>query len=172
MWWNRVATLTEDEMELMPYGFVKKFGTFADQVGRNELESKTDVSKAYKNRWDEVRSMKRLLTNEEKEEIETFKDYNLDNGVNNPDDYDHSGYMMRQPRMELRNKNFNFEQFNAFTLKYEEARSKDELASKEFYKLVKYVRSKKDDENVNGNLIVRDFLKKYKLDLIDIPEEF
>jgi len=53
--------------------------------------------------------MKRLLTNEEKEEIETFKDYNLDKGVNNPDDYDHSGYMMRQPRMELRNKNFNFE---------------------------------------------------------------
>jgi len=34
------------------------------------------------------------------------------------------------------------------------------------------VRSKKDDENVNSNLIVRDFLKKYKLDLIDIPEEF
>ena len=79
---------------------------------------------------------------------------------------------MRQPRMELRNKNFNFEQFNAFTQKYEEARSKDELASKEFYKLVKYVRSKKDDENVNSNLIVRDFLKKYKLDLIDIPQEF
>lgn len=73
------------------------------------MESKTDVSKDYKNRWNEVRSIKRLLTNEEKEEIETFKDYNLDNGVNNPDDYDHSGYMMRQPRMELRNKNFNFE---------------------------------------------------------------
>jgi hypothetical protein len=32
--------------------------------------------------------------------------------------------------------------------------------------------AKKDDENVNSNLIVRDFLSKYKLDLIDIPEEF
>ena len=32
--------------------------------------------------------------------------------------------------------------------------------------------AKKDDEKANGNLIVRDFLNKYKLDLIDIPEEF
>ena len=46
------------------------------------------------------------------------------------------------------------------------------MASNEFYKLVKYVKAKKDDKNVNGNLIVRDFLKKYKLDLIDIPDEF
>jgi hypothetical protein len=34
------------------------------------------------------------------------------------------------------------------------------------------VKAHKDDEKVNQDLIVRDFMKKYKLDLIDIPEEF
>ena len=55
--------------------------------------------------------MKKLLTNAEKEEIQTFKDFNLDNGINDPDNYDHTGYMKRQPRFNLRNRNFNFEQF-------------------------------------------------------------
>lgn len=57
---------------------------------------------------------------------------------------------------------------------YESARIKDEEESKNFYKLVKYVMAK----TANGakvdksNLVVRDFLAKYHLNLIDIPEEF
>ena len=35
---------------------------------------------------------------------------------------------------------------------------------------MKYVLKNKDAGP--GNLVVRDFLKKYKLDLIEIPEEF
>ena len=27
-WWNKLATMDADEMELMPYGFIKKYGTF------------------------------------------------------------------------------------------------------------------------------------------------
>jgi len=57
---------------------------------------------------------------------------------------------------------------------YETARVKDNKNSEDFYKLVKYVIAKTEDGKPkdNSNLIVRDFLKKYNLDLIEIPEEF
>lgn len=78
--------------------------------------------------------------------------------------------MKRQPRTNLRVKNFNFEQFSEYASIYEDARAKDETRSRDFYKLVKYVIKNKDSGP--GNLVVRDFMRKYRLDLIDIPEEF
>lgn len=90
--------------------------------------------------------------------------------VNDPDDYDLSGYMSRQPRFDLRKRNFNFEQFQTYTQIYEEARAKDEADSKHFYKLVKYVMAKQEKGETDS--AVRDFMKKYKLDLIEIPKEF
>ena len=75
----------------------------------------------------------------------------------------------------MRMENYNFEQFREFTAMYEQARVKDEKDSKEFYRMVKYVLARTDDNGKpkdQGNLIVRDFLSKYQLDLIDIPEEF
>lgn len=78
--------------------------------------------------------------------------------------------MKRQPRTNLREKNFNFEQFNEYATIYEDARIKDETRSKDFYKLVKYVLKNKDKGN--KNLVVRDFMRKFRLDLIEIPEEF
>ena len=29
LWWNKVLTMDEDEMDMVPYGFIKKYGTFA-----------------------------------------------------------------------------------------------------------------------------------------------
>ena len=57
---------------------------------------------------------------------------------------------------------------------YETARTKDEEESQNFYKLVKYVLAKTENGTKidQSNLIVRDFLKKYELNLINIPEEF
>lgn len=57
---------------------------------------------------------------------------------------------------------------------YETARAKDEEESQNFYKLVKYVLAKTENgQKVDrSNLVVRDFLKKYHLNLIEIPEEF
>ena len=31
-WWNKLKTMTDDEIELMPYGFIKKYGTFMLKV--------------------------------------------------------------------------------------------------------------------------------------------
>ena len=82
--------------------------------------------------------------------------------------------MKREPRVNLQKRNFNFEEFGKYTAMYEQARVKDETQSKEFYKLVKYVAAKTEDgkKAPSHDLIVRDFLAKYKLDLIDIPDEF
>jgi len=88
--------------------------------------------------------------------------------------YEQVGYMSRQPRINMRNKNYNFEQFREFTAMYETARVKDEKDSENFYRLVKYVIAKTEDGKATdkSNMIVRDFLRKYDLNLIDIPEEF
>lgn len=74
--------------------------------------------------------------------------------------------------MDLRTKNFNFEQYRSYIEMYEDAREKDEEDSKNFYKLVKYVLSKKDTREAQTNLVVKEFLKKYHIDLIEIPDEF
>ena len=82
--------------------------------------------------------------------------------------------MKREPRANLQKRNFNFEEFKNYSAMYEQARVKDENQSKEFYKLVKYVAAKTQDgkKAPSHDLIVRDFLAKYNLDLIEIPEEF
>ena len=54
-------------------------------------------------------------------------------------------------------------------LTYEEAKEKDDKASKNFYKLVKYVQRKKENNLEKSDVYAIEFLKKYKLDLIDIP---
>lgn len=37
---------------------------------------------------------------------------NIENPVNDRDNYEMEGYMKRQPRLNLRDKNFNFEEFS------------------------------------------------------------
>lgn len=72
--------------------------------------------------YDNIKNLNKLMTDPEKEELENFKEDHENNGLNDPENYDHTDYMSRQPRMDLRSKNFNFEQFQNFTQKYEAAR--------------------------------------------------
>jgi len=32
LWWNKIASMDDDEMDMLPYGFVKKYGTFAQNI--------------------------------------------------------------------------------------------------------------------------------------------
>jgi len=96
----------------------------------------------------------------------------LDEGLNNPDNYEITDYMKRQPRLDLRSRNFNFEEYRRYVEMYEDARTKDEAESKNFYKLVKYVLARKGTPEESKNAVVVEFLKKYHLELIEIPEEF
>ena len=92
------------------------------------------------------------------------------NPQNDYDDINWEGYMSRQPRFDLRKHNFNFEEYDRYIEMFEQASREDREASAQFYKMVKYVRSKV--EAGETNLLVDNFTKKYKLDLIEIPEEF
>ena len=76
--------------------------------------------------------------------------------------------MLRQPRVDISRYNYNFEQFKQFTQTYEKARAKDKEELRQFYKMVKYAKAfegKDDRAAVN-------FATKFRLDLIEIPEEF
>ena len=32
LWWNKIASMDDAEMDMLPYGFVKKYGTFAQNI--------------------------------------------------------------------------------------------------------------------------------------------
>ena len=34
-WWNKLKTMSDDEIELMPYGFIKKYGTFMLKINEH-----------------------------------------------------------------------------------------------------------------------------------------
>ena len=55
---------------------------------------------------------------------------------------------------------------------YEEARADDDAHTTNFFKLVKYVQQRKGTAEEHSNPIVATFLRKYKLDMIEVPEEF
>lgn len=166
--------MTELEYDLMPFSFIKKYGTYLTSIRDMQREHANDESKEFHGRWNDVREIDSLLTNAQKQELLTEKGENLEQGRNDPMPYEQVGYMSRQPRNNMRNKNYNFEQFREFTAMYETARVKDEKDSENFYRLVKYVIAKTEDGKATdkSNMIVRDFLRKYDLNLIDIPEEF
>lgn len=74
--------------------------------------------------------------------------------------------MLRQPRLDITKLQYNYEQFREYTALYEEAKKKDDKESRQFYKMVKYSLANKD------KLAAIAFAKKFRLDLITIPEEF
>lgn len=80
--------------------------------------------------------------------------------------------MSRQKRFNLGTHNFNFEEYDRYTRMYEEAEALDKDKSTEFYRLVKYVKEKTGTEEARTDAIVQDFHRKFKLDLIEVPEEF
>lgn len=95
--------------------------------------------------------------------------------MNEQYNYLQEDYLKRQPRVNVRAMNYNFEQFKEYTKIYEDARVKDDKQSEKFWKLVKYVQANVDENGKPkelSNLIVRDFVRKYQVELIDIPEEF
>jgi hypothetical protein len=73
------------------------------------------------------------MTNEQKDRLQQLFEENSAHPENELGNYEHTDYMKRQPRLELRSKNFNFEDFRRFTQTYEKARAIDEANSREFY---------------------------------------
>jgi hypothetical protein len=68
-WWNKLKTMTNDEMELMPYGFIKKYGTYMLKIREHQQIAHVDENKSFKGRWNEIKRIDKLMTNPEKEEL-------------------------------------------------------------------------------------------------------
>jgi hypothetical protein len=43
--------MTEEEEEFLPYGFVKKYGTFAKNILENHQWARIDDAKDFEGRW-------------------------------------------------------------------------------------------------------------------------
>ena len=56
--------MSEDELEVLPTEFIKKFGSFMIKVDNHARETHTDFNKSF-TWYDEVKHMNRILTNEE-----------------------------------------------------------------------------------------------------------
>lgn len=113
-WWNKIRMMTDDEMELLPFNYLKKYGTFVKLLEQHETLQKEAESRSYNNRWEEVKNMTKLKTNEEKEIYNKYVEDTWKNGENNPEDIKWENYMFRQPRLNLGNKNFNFEEYKPY----------------------------------------------------------
>jgi hypothetical protein len=50
-WWNKLKNMTEDEMDMMPYGFIKKYGTFMLKIKENQEIQHLDSNREFKGRW-------------------------------------------------------------------------------------------------------------------------
>lgn len=172
LWWRKLATMSEEQMEMLPYGFTLKYGTFVRKIEEQRLLTNTEANRNFEGRYDKVKNIKYLKTNEELAEAKAKQDLRISQPNNDPNNYEFTDYMKRQPRMDLRTRNFNFEAYHPYIKMYEDSRVKDEEDSNNFYKLVKYVKARKGTNEELTNSTVKEFLKKYRVDLIDIPEEF
>ena len=103
--------MTDDEMELIPFGYLKKHDTFVNKLEEHETLQRESESRSFKNRWEEVKSLVKLRTNQEKETDRKFIEENWKQGENVKGDIEWVDYMKRQPRLNLGKKNFNFEEY-------------------------------------------------------------
>lgn len=87
--------MSEDEMELLPMGFMLKYGAFVKKLGEYDRIREVERSRHFEDRYDRVRSLDRLRTNAELAEIEEIKHDNANEPLNNPSNYELPNYMKR-----------------------------------------------------------------------------
>mmetsp|Transcript_6808 Transcript_6808/g.11473 ORF Transcript_6808/g.11473 Transcript_6808/m.11473 type:complete len:432 (+) Transcript_6808:297-1592(+) len=159
----------------MPWGLQLKYGNIYSNLVDHENMMRRDETELVHGRPEMLRGLSKLMTNEEKEALQAEKDELIRVGDNIEGEYSHEGYMKRQPRFDLKAVNYNIEEFRQFTQIYERSKKKDDEESLSFYKMAKYVKNKlatATRDQINADMIVRDFAAKYRVDLIEIPEEF
>jgi len=69
LWWNKLGAMNEEERDLLPFSFVKKYGTFINSINELQLMNKHDDNLRDNNRGQEIKVLDKLLTNEEKREM-------------------------------------------------------------------------------------------------------
>ena len=65
LWWNKLPTMTYDELEMMPISFNIKYGTFVSKIHEAQLHVSRELSERTENRYEHVKKLDRLRTNAE-----------------------------------------------------------------------------------------------------------
>ena len=65
-WWNKLQAMTEDEIRMMPMGFIKKYGSYITNLQRYYSDWKMDENKNMRDYYSQVKFLKKLQTDEEK----------------------------------------------------------------------------------------------------------
>ena len=109
--------MTQPEFELMPMGFVKKYGSYLTNLRRYDREFHMEENKGIKNYWEQVKFMKKLQTDEEKAQMlkEFKRAYEPDIVTMADMERECGDYMFRQPRVKPDELSYNFEQYGRFT---------------------------------------------------------
>lgn len=69
--------MSEHEMKLMPYGFLKKYGSLIHFMRRMEQEAHVSENKEYNDFYKQVEHLNALLTDEEKNALRLSKEEKL-----------------------------------------------------------------------------------------------
>lgn len=135
--------MKEEEIDVLPNEYIKKFGSYIHKAREMNLITKTQHNQENLNGWyDQVKNIDRLFTHEELETIEMKKE--KQRLADTSYQYELKDYMKRQPRLDLSSYNYNYEQFKEYTRIYGDAKKKDQEELRQFYKMVKYSRENKD----------------------------
>lgn len=59
-WWNKLANITEEEFNLMPMGFIKKYGSYISNIARYDKEFKMEENKTMNDYFTQVKHLKKL----------------------------------------------------------------------------------------------------------------
>ena len=109
--------MSKEEFQLMPMGFIKKYGSYINNLRRYDREFHMEENKGIGGQFDQVKHMKKLLTDEEKELM--LKEFKL---AYVPDivtmaglEKERGDYMKRQPRIDPEKLSYNFEQYDRYT---------------------------------------------------------
>ena len=66
-WWNRVQTMTTEEIETLPNEYVRKFGSFIIRHQEMQQDAHVEVSRQLENMYQGVQHLEHLKTQEEKD---------------------------------------------------------------------------------------------------------
>ena len=59
-WWNKLQTMTEPEIKLMPMGFIKKYGSYITNMQRYDKDWHLDENKGIYDYFKQIKALKKL----------------------------------------------------------------------------------------------------------------
>ena len=87
--------MSEEERDLLPFNWVKKYGTFITKMKENIVLNAEEESKAFEGRWEQVAGLESLKSDAHKAAVQAMKDANTANPTNADPDLNWDGYMSR-----------------------------------------------------------------------------